>query len=852
MAEAWGTLAGRVIVMRAWAVSFGIAIQLGTVGHAFALDGHRRITQYAQTHFAAHDGMPHSLANAIAQTGDGYLWTTSQEGLSRFDGASFTTYDHRTTEGIPVGQFTALAVDQRGTLWAGTGSRGVLHLVDGEFRTVAWEPGTQEQQVRVLAFDGSGDLWIGMTDRGVVRLHDGALVAALTTQNGLPSDDVRALLATRDAMWIGTFRGLVRWVNGRLVRGPPPLDDAAVRAIAQGASGALWCATDKGLVRLRGDAVEPVIANGLAPGEVSKLLFDRDGNLWIGTRTGVKRMTDGQIERLPSPEVLINALFEDSDGNLWIGSDRGLDRLRDGDVLPFGVNEGMTDEVVGGFREDATGTKWITTSGGLYRIAPGEITATRIVDHRGLYAILVDSRGTVWFGGRDGNLGYLRDGRPTWFDNQDWERIHSLAETSGGMWIGTDHGLFHMRGDKIAGAIAVVLKVAVHSIVTDAEGSLWVATERGLLHWSGDAMVPLPPGGPPRTTPVTTMLFDPDGTMWVGTKGSGLWRLRSGLWSVFTYRQGMFDDVMWRILDDGLGHLWMSSNRGIWRVSRQQLDAVAAGQRAKVDSQAYGEADGMRDRECNGVADPAGWRTHDGRLWFPTGKGLVVIDPAHLREREPPRALIESVWVDGQPQRAVDTLTLPAGSPRLELGYTAPALRGPERLRFRYRLDGFEPDWIETSTQRVARYTNLPPGDYRFIVAAGLDDKWGPAGVLAVTLPPLFYQTRWFDALAVLSLALAIVAVPLLRVRQLRRRARELDKRVQEAIGELKVLSGMLPICAWCKKIRDDHGYWSKIEAYLSARTDAQFTHGICPECTKRMLADESFGRTSNIQGPSG
>jgi ligand-binding sensor domain-containing protein len=837
--------------MRAWAVSFGIAIQLGAGGDALALDGNRRVTQYAQTHFAARDGMPHSLANAIAQTGDGYLWTTSQEGLSRFDGASFTTYDHRTTEGIPGSQFTALAVDKQGTLWAGTRSRGVLHLVGGEFRTVAWEPGPQESQIRVLAFDASGDLWIGMRDRGVVRVHDGALAAALTTRDGLPSDDVRALHVARDgALWIGTFRGLVRWTGGRLVRGPPPLDGVAVHSIAQDAGGALWCATDKGLLRLHDGAVETIGADTL-PDEVVKVLFDRDGNLWIGTRTGVARRTvDGKIERLPSPDVVINALHEDADGNLWIGSDRGLDRLHDGDVLPFGASEGLADEIVGGFREDPAGAKWITTPGGLYRIAPGETTATRIAARRGLYAIYADARGAVWFGGRDGNLGRWRDGQLTWLGNQDWERVRSLAETAEGLWLGTDQGLFRMPGERMADAVAVVPGVAVRSIVPDPAGSLWLATESGLMRWRAGAMAAIPPAGPPRTTPVTTIVVDADNTIWVGTEGAGLWRLRNGNWFVFTHRHGLFDDVMWRILDDGLGHLWMSSNRGIWRVNRQELDAVTAGQRATVESQVYGEADGMRDRECNGVADPAGWRTADGRLWFPTGRGLAVIDPAHLQERSPPRALVESVRVNGKVQHVAGALVLPAGSPRLELGYTAPALRSPERLRFRYRLDGFEPDWIAAGTQRVAQYTNLPPGDYRFIVAAGFDDNWGPEGALLLTLPPLFYQTGWFYALAALALALAVAAVPLLRVRQLRRRARELDKRVQEAISELKVLSGLLPICAWCKKIRDDGGYWSRIEAYLSARTDAQFTHGICPECTKKVLAEENFGQSSISQNP--
>jgi hypothetical protein len=247
----------------------------------------------------------------------------------------------------------------------------------------------------------------------------------------------------------------------------------------------------------------------------------------------------------------------------------------------------------------------------------------------------------------------------------------------------------------------------------------------------------------------------------------------------------------------------------------------------------------MRDRECNGDIDPSGWRTRDGRLWFPTGKGLAVIDPAHLRPTQAPSALLESVRVDGQPCLLSPSVVLAPGSSRLELAYSAPALRSPERLRFRYRLEGFDRAWDDAGAQRVAQYTNLAPGDYRFIVEASIDGEWGTAGTIAITLRPRFYQTRWFVALGITSIVLLIVAVPWLRVRQLRARARELDQRVKDAVRELKVLSGLLPICAWCKKVRDDRGYWSRIEAYLSARTDAQFTHGIRPECNDKLLADE-------------
>jgi hypothetical protein len=284
----------------------------------------------------------------------------------------------------------------------------------------------------------------------------------------------------------------------------------------------------------------------------------------------------------------------------------------------------------------------------------------------------------------------------------------------------------------------------------------------------------------------------------------------------------------------------MSSNRGIWSVSRQQLDDRASGRRETVGSVLYGEADGMRDRECNGGADPAGWRARDGRLWFPTSKGVVVIDPAHLHPTPTPSTLLETVRIDGRPRRLGAALVLAPGTSRLEFAYTAPALRRPEQLRFRYRIEGLDAGWIDAGTARVAQYTNLAPGDYRFTVEASINSVWGRAGTMAITLRPHFYETRWFLALAITSFALALVAVPLLRVRQLRARARELDEKVQAAVREVKVLSGLLPICAWCKKVRDDGGYWNKIEAYLSARTDAQFTHGICPDCSAKVVDEDS------------
>ncbi|MEO7729742.1 MAG: two-component regulator propeller domain-containing protein, partial [Kofleriaceae bacterium] len=766
----------------------GLVIQLTAPHDARALDSHRGITQYAQTRYEAHDGLAHNLVNSLAQTPDGYLWAGSEEGLTRYDGATFTSFDHRKTDGIPSNTFTALAVDAAGGLWAGTRDHGLVRRVAGEFRAVSWAPGAGDAQIRSLAFDRDGDLWIGLHDQGLVRLHAGVRVMVLTLGDGLPSADVRSILSARDgSLWLGTFRGLAQWRAGRVVRGPAALDGIAIDKLAQDAHGDLWCATANGLAHLRGDTVEWVGADRLPTTRIRQILFDRDGNLWIGSGKGVARMTpDGRIDLLARPLSTVLALFEDSEGNLWIGTEGGLDRLRDGDVIPIGAADGVTDNPVLTVREDPTGAVWIGAVDGLYRFPPGQAIATRITaDHGSMFAIYPDARGDIWFGARDGSVGRWRDGQFAWLGRRPWERVRSFAETKDGMWIGTDDGLFRMRGDQLDDARPMLAGVGISAIMPDADGGLWLATENGLLRWSAGAFVAIPAGGPPSNTSATTVQLDPDGTMWVTTEGAGLWRLRHDRWFAFTTKDGMYDDLVWRLLDDGRGSFWMSSNRGIWSVSRQQLEERAAGQRQILDVVLYGESDGMRDRECDGSMDPAGWRSHDGRLWFPTVKGVSVIDPAHLHPTPPADALLVSLRVDGKPHQLGAALDLAPGSSRLEITYTAPALRHPERLRFRYRLDGFDHAWNDAGTERTAQYTNLAPGDYRFIVEAGRDGAWGRAGTIPITLRPHFYQTGAFYLLTIALTVLAIVAVPLLRLRQLRARQRELDERIRDAVREL-------------------------------------------------------------------
>jgi ligand-binding sensor domain-containing protein/signal transduction histidine kinase len=769
-------------------VCSAIAAQLAVAPVAHALDGHRGISQYAQTRFEAQHGLAHNLVNSIAQTPDGYLWAGSEEGLNRYDGVSFTTFDHRKTEGIPSNTFSALAVDHGGTLWAGTRDHGVLRLVDGQFTAVLWEPGAQSAQIRALTTAPDGDMWVGLHDRGVVLLHGTTVVGTVTVRDGLPSDDIRSILVARDGtMWIATFRGLAQWSAGRVLRGPAALDGVAIDEVVQDAHGELWCATANGLAHVRGDGVEWVGGQRVLAMRVRQLLFDHDGNLWIGTGSGVARMTpDRQIDLLPKPVGMVLALFEDSEGDVWIGTEGGLDRLRDGDLIPIGAPQGATSDIAMTVRGDPSGAMWIGGDAGLFRLAPGAANATKVADDHGtMFGIYPDHRGDVWFGARDGSVGRWHDGAFAWIGRRPWERVRTFTETGDTMWIGTDNGLFRMRGDRLEDAEPVLAGIAVSAITPDPTSGLWLATESGVMRWRDGAFLAIPPGGPPSNTSATTIQFDADGTMWVTTEGAGLWRLRGGRWFGFGSKDGLFDDLVWRVLDDGLGNFWLSSNRGISMVRRKQLEDLAAGLRTSVDYVLYGEGDGMPSRECDGSMDPAGWRSADGRLWFPTVKGVVVIDPAHLHRNPPADALIDSVRVDGQLQRGARPLDLAPGVSRLEIVYTAPALRNPDRLRFRYRLVGFDVTWNDAGGQRVAQYTNLAPGTYRFVVQAGRDGAWGRVAEQSITLQPHFYQTRGFTALAIALGILAVIAVPLLRIRQLRVRERELAERIREAIREL-------------------------------------------------------------------
>lgn len=785
----------------------------------FSLDPAKAVTQYIQEVWQTEQGLPQNTVQAICQTRDGYLWLGTQEGLVRFDGVRFTVFDKSNTPELTQNTILALSEDRQGALWVGVRGEGLLRFKDGRFSAFTPRDGLSSDRVRSLYADREGTLWIGTTGGGLNRFRDGRFTS-FTTKDGLSSDEVVAISEDREGnLWIGTYGGgLDRFRDGKFTAFTTRdgLSSDQISSILEDREGSLWVGTfEAGVNRLRnGRFTAFTTRDGLSHDEVWSLLEDADGNIWIATAGGgLNRFRDGHLSALTAAKGLSNdnvaSLYEDRERSLWVGTfDGGLNRLRDGKVTPFGTKEGLSSDVVRSVFEDRQGTLWIgTDGGGLNRFKDGRFTAFTTRDglsNDHVASIFEDRAGTLWIGTLGGGLNRLRPGGGftafTTKQGMSSDDVVSIYEDSEGtLWVGTMDGLSRFKDGKFTSFTTQdgLSDDGIKAILEDRDGGLWIGTTSGLNRFKDGKFTAFTTKDGLSDDRVAALHQDADGTLWVGTSGGGLDRLRDGRFAAITAKAGLHDDRVLDAFEDGQGNLWMSCNRGIYRASKKDLNAFADGKLARIASPSYGMSDGMRSPECNGENQPAGWQTRDGRLWFPTIKGVAVIDPARLALNSlPPPVVLEEVVADG---RSLDgapgsTVVLQPGSGKLVLRYTALSMRVPQRVRFMYRLDGFDKDWVDAGTERTAHYTNLPPGTYRFRVKASNDDGvWNENGAaLELRLLPFFHQTRMFQALCALGLVFLGTGAHRLRMRRLKRRADELERIVAEQTRDLRVANEAL------------------------------------------------------------
>jgi diguanylate cyclase (GGDEF)-like protein len=747
-----------------------------------ALDPEKRISQYVHDVWDTNDGLPQDSVNAMAQTPDGYLWVATQEGLARFDGLSFTTFDAHTTRGVLQNFVYALFTDRRGTLWAGASGGLLRYEGNGRFSRTETEGEWPGPSAKQISEDSRGTLWVGMGSdgtsgaKGLVE-YRGGVRAVFKTKDGLSSDVVSYTAFDRNGNhWLATSNGIDVMAKGRVVRSYTTahgLGSNVVRVVLIDRAGTVWAGTDTGLSFLENGRISTYTTHdGLTDDKILHLLEDRDGVLWIATSRGLNRIVGGKIEAASLTGIAdrqINSLFEDREGSLWIGTRAsGLHRLRSASFTTIGPNEGLAGEIVNGIFEDRAGRIWMGISpggvnifeGGRLRTLPGALP-------NGARAFREDADGTMWLGSRDG-LHVLGQGRLETFPQAEGGVHATFRDRRGVVWIGTGNGLLRFEnGTFVKVPTPRGFPGGLRLIFEDRRGRLWFAGGEGLAFHDGNAF-----HVDPRFAKANLMSVseDADGTLWFGTWSQGLHRLRDGHLARYTTASGLYDDVAWSVLDDGRGYLWMGSNRGIYRVAKKDLDDYAARRIATIACKVYGTADGMRRRETN-WGSPAAIRARDGRLWFGTTGGVVIVDPAAVGvNRNPPPVVLERFVADDAEVSMEKRPALAPGTRNLEIHYAGLSLVAPDKIRYRYRLDGYDERWIDAGSRRTAFYTNVAPGTYRFrVIAANEDGVWNETGAsLQFRLQPYFRQTGWFYALVVAALILFGVALNAFRERQRR------------------------------------------------------------------------------------
>jgi len=769
------------------------------------LDPTKAITQYGLDRWTRIDGLPQNSVGAITQTRDGYLWFGTEKGLVRFDGVRFSLFNSSTSTEFADDFVDSLFEDRDGTLWIATLSC-LVSLRDGTW--ASYELPADYAGVPHLGLGQAPDraLWVGSGERlGIFR---GGKIEDFTDARGSSIRGFWDVVSSSDGSQWFASHGLYRLAKGELSLVCPVPENIGILCIATDRDGTNWFGTaGAGLGRLQnGTCSFLTTRDGLASDNITDLLVDRHGSLWIGTLDqGLQRYSDGELTAFTEADGLcsnqIMSLYEDREGSLWIGTTGGgLNRLRDGACTTYSTREGLKGGFVQAVCEGTDGSVWIgTNGGGLSRLKDGTFIASYVqrdgLSNDSVTCLLSDRRGVLWIGTGGGGVSQMADGKVRAYSREGDDPGHILfsiyEDRAGIIWMGTDrYGLWRLRDQKVGqtpdfSAYPLCMK-------EDRQGTLWVGT-------NGDGLIGLANGHTTTYTEkeglssnvVVCLHNDQDGVLWIGTAGGGLCRLANGKLTRITTKQGLFSDAVYQILEDSRGNLWMGCNDGIFCVSKRELNRVAEGSGTSVTCMSFDETDAMRNRECNGGGQNYAMKSRDGALWFATVNGVVRIDPERLGTNPvPPPVHIEQLLVNGRVAggngKALPGV-LPPGSTRLEFQYTGLSFLKPSKVRFRYRLDGLDTDWIDAGSRRQAFYTNVPPGAYTFrVIAANSDGVWNRTGAsLDFRIKPFYYQTRWFLFLCVSMLAAAGVGSYRIRVRRMKERQRELERIVEARTRDL-------------------------------------------------------------------
>jgi ligand-binding sensor domain-containing protein/two-component sensor histidine kinase len=798
-------------MIRAAVLGIAVAVLLGQALASFALDPQRTLSQYGYQQWQSNAGLPEDSVHAILQSSDGYIWLATDSGLVRFNGFTFRVFNTENTAQMHSNVIRSLIQDRSGALWISTAD-GLLSYRDHQFQAFDTANGLLSNAVWFVHQDRAGRLLAGtsaglsvMSDRvwkplahmnrlnpenekqiadapdGSIWIAGGNQLVHLDSRSFAVREHLRIESTSEISaiacdfggnLWVATQQGLEVYSQGGLQ--PIVLGPAArslqVNTILPTTAKSAWVGTSQGvyLVNASGKAMAKPVS-GLPPGPATILLLDREGSLWIGTNRGVARLQQNRVDAFPvssdPPVNTIDDLFEDREGNLWIGGESvGLAVLRDQKFTTFTKRDGLSSNMITSIYGDRDATLWIGTDGsGLNHMSGTGVSAygvTNGLSSNVILALASDQRGNLWVGTPTG-LNRMHDGKVRVYTVADGladDFVRSLfVDQDGSLWVGTRHGLAHMSGEQFVNYSSSdgLGSDFVGAILRARDGRLWIGTSGGLSFFRNGTFATLTTHDGLSKDIITAIYEEEDGTLWLGTNGGGLNRLRGNVITPFSGSE--LPSVIYGILQDRAGDLWLSSPLGVYRVSHASLNAAA--DQSQLQITAYGTGAGMKTRECSGGGHPEAWKQSDGSLWFATAHGVASIVPSHFAQNHvPPQTVIESVLIDDRPSDALRALILTPGRHRIEFHYAGLSFVMPQLVEYRYRLEGYDRDWIDGGHLRSAYYTNLPPGRYTFqVLSSNNDGVWAQTPMeVSFQIKPYFYQTSWFYlALGLFTLWLA-------------------------------------------------------------------------------------------------
>lgn len=782
-------------------------------------------SSYVITNFTADNGLPQNTVDLVTQTSDGYIWIGTYAGLARYDGNKFIHFNRSITPAFKINHVTTLIEDKSGTVWIGTNGGGVVRYAHHAFAGINEINGGGKEFIRTFLYDGNDNILVGTERGGILKMaaDDEGNLLSVTPYNtaDLPENFLLRTIVrdTLNRILLATDIGLIIIDNGRsrIITTENGLPNNSITTLTVDRNGDIWAGTQNGLARIHGETVTTyTTSNGLTTNAIRTLFVDNNNIVWIGTDGGgLNRFTGPSgrknFDALTTDDGLVNnfirTIFQDRENNIWIGTRNGLTQIHIRKFELFGKKAGLSDSYARTVFEDSKHRIWVGMNGtGLNRLDSSGVriwNSDKDFPNKFIRALYEDKDGVMWIGTDGGGVIRFDERKKPGAQFSRLTTAQGLTENyiraiqpgfENDIWIATyGGGISRIKGDSI---LPLTTKQGladdnVLAMVRTRDNTIWVGTNGGGINkFTPGKIETFTTAKGLSNNFILSLYVDNDNVVWAGTNGGGINRIAGNDVQVFSTKNGLREDVTLMMMEDDNGYMWIGGNQGITRIKKSDFDAISNNTIKRFPKIDFGRSDGLQNAEISGVSNPCIIKSADSKIWFTTVGGLARVDPNRLIEETSSLPLhIEEIHAGGEIFYPDSLITLKAGTNAIEFHYTSVSYVAPERIRFRYRLIGFNDEWVDAGTRRTAYYTNLPPGKYTFSVSTSTDDgSWSEhESTASIVLEPFFYQTNYFIALVGFGLVLIGAGLYALRTSNIHRHAKELklvvDERTQDLVA---------------------------------------------------------------------